>query len=277
VNLSAELELARTLARRAGQILLAHYDQIRNGGEEAASVALMAADQASYEAIAAGIAEEFSDDALLSEESKESAARLECDRCWIIDPLDGTREFSAGNGEFSVLIGLAIAGEPCVGAIYHPTTGSLYSAARGEGASIARGEEETTLRVSDISAPERMLMVVSRSHRDTRIDDVQYLLGVSNEIACGSVGLKVGLVAEQRGDFYVHPSGHTKAWDTCASQVILGEAGGKMTDCYGAPVKYNERDVLNHRGVLASNGLIHDQLVEATVRAIRGELDDDEL
>ena len=133
------------------------------------------------------------------------------------------------------------------------------------------------MRVSEISSPERMLMVVSRSHRDTRIDDVQYLLGISNEVACGSVGLKVGLVAEQRGDFYIHPSGHTKAWDTCASQVILEEAGGKMSDCYGAPLKYNVRDVLNHRGVLASNALIHDQLVEAAVRAIRGELDDDDL
>lgn len=275
MSLRAELDLAKELARTAGQALLSHFDTAETADPGAAAAAVDAADQASYDHISSGLIKIFPDDALLSEETKDATDRFTRARCWIIDPLDGTQEFLTGTGEFSVLIGLAIEGRPRLGVIYHPASDSLYWASEGEGAYLDRGGEVTELEVSPVATTESMVLVASRSHRDARINDVQYLLGIGTDMICGSVGLKVGLLAERRCDLYVHPSGHTKAWDTCAAEALLVEAGGMITDCYGAPLKYSSKSVLNHRGVIASNGRAHEQIVDAAVRAIRGELDDD--
>jgi 3'(2'), 5'-bisphosphate nucleotidase len=83
--------------------------------------------------------------------------------------------------------------------------------------------------------------------------------GFSQEIQRGSVGLKVGLIAEQIADLYVHLSPRTKFWDTCAPQIILEEAGGKFTDLFGFPFVYNQKDAQNHNGILASNGVSHEE------------------
>lgn len=82
------------------------------------------------------------------------------------------------------------------------------------------------------------------------------------DVSSGSVGLKVGLLADQQADLYIHPNSKTKEWDTAAPQIILEEAGGKMTDCWGRPLKYNKQNVYNAQGYVASNGQRHDEIVE---------------
>jgi 3'(2'), 5'-bisphosphate nucleotidase len=87
-------------------------------------------------------------------------------------------------------------------------------------------------------------------------------LGFQDEVQRGSVGIKVGLLVEQQCDVYIHLSPRTKQWDTCAPQLILTEAGGQLSDLFGQPLNYNVIDVQNRNGLVASNGVVHDQIIE---------------
>ena len=106
-----------------------------------------------------------------------------------------------------------------------------------------------------------MRLAESRSHRGPGMDAVVRALGIREEVKRHSVGIKVGLIVERQCDLYIHLSGKTKQWDTCAPEVVLREAGGRMTDLWGEPLQYNTPDVLNHNGIVASNGVAHDAVV----------------
>jgi 3'(2'), 5'-bisphosphate nucleotidase len=107
-----------------------------------------------------------------------------------------------------------------------------------------------------------MRLAVSRSHRSERIGAVCRRLGIEHEVRSGSVGLKIAMICEQVCDLYIHPSPHTKQWDTCAPEAIISEAGGRMTDLEGRPFTYNRADLYNRLGILASNGSSHDRILE---------------
>jgi 3'(2'), 5'-bisphosphate nucleotidase len=106
-----------------------------------------------------------------------------------------------------------------------------------------------------------MRLAASRSHRSPRMDQVVKRLGVRDEVQRGSVGIKIGLIIEQQCDLYVHLSPRTKQWDTCAPEVILREAGGRLTDLFGQPLRYNSPEVKNQNGIVASNGAAHDRII----------------
>ena len=108
-----------------------------------------------------------------------------------------------------------------------------------------------------------MRLAASRSHRSPRMDRVVQSLGVKQEVQRGSVGIKVGLVIERQCDLYVHLSPRTKQWDSCAPQVILTEAGGRFSDIFGAPITYNSPEVQHPNGLIATNGVAHDQVIQA--------------
>lgn len=270
MSFSAELEAACRIARAAGQVILAQR------AEGSSDLDGASAELASEACITEALSEDFGSDALLSARRKDDAARLGNERVWMIDGLDGLREYENASDEYTVVMGLVENGEPVIGVVYQPATDTLFFASAGGGAFVVRGDETTPLTVSELTNPAGMVLVVSRSHRDSRVNDVRNLLGIGNETASGSVGLKIGLIADQRCDLYVHPTGHTKIWDTCGPQVILIEAGGSITDCYGEFLHYNRKNVVNHRGVVASNGHAHDELVEAASRAMRGDVNDDD-
>jgi 3'(2'), 5'-bisphosphate nucleotidase len=107
-----------------------------------------------------------------------------------------------------------------------------------------------------------MHLAASRSHRSPRMNKVITRFGFREEVQRGSVGIKVGLLIEQQCDVYIHLSPRTKQWDTCAPEIILSEAGGRMSDLFGYPLNYNVPDVQNRNGLVASNGASHDQIIE---------------
>jgi len=221
------------------------------------------ADFAANKIIVEGLRAAFPDDGLLSEESIDDSARLASRRVWIVDPLDGTKGFIAGNGDFAVQIGLAVEHAAALGVVYLPSKNVLYRAVRDAGAWVENGNAEAQpLRVSAKTDFHEIRLAVSRSHRSPRMSRIVKELGVREEIARGSVGVKVGLLIERRCDVYVHLSPHTKHWDTCAPEIILREAGGRMTDLWNAPFRYNVRDVQNHNGLVATNGALHDELIK---------------
>ncbi|GAC1400265.1 MAG: 3'(2'),5'-bisphosphate nucleotidase CysQ [Pyrinomonadaceae bacterium] len=263
-NLADELRVACELARRAGETAMNFYGKeslhIERKGEFAEPVT--EADFAANEIIVEGLRAAFPEDGLLSEELTDDITRLACPRLWVVDPLDGTKGFIAGDGDFAVQIGLAIEHESALGVVYLPAKNVLYWAVRERGAWIENGNAQAQqLRVSSKMDLHETRLAVSRSHRSPRMSRVVKTLGVREEVARGSVGVKVGLLVERRCDIYVHLSPHTKHWDTCAPEIILSEAGGRMTDLWGASFRYNLRDVQNHNGVVATNNALHDELI----------------
>jgi 3'(2'), 5'-bisphosphate nucleotidase len=256
-----ELQVVIELARAAGAAALVHYGgplHIIHKSENEDPVTQ--ADHAANDVIVRGLQAEFPADGLLSEESVDTVRRLSLVRVWMVDPLDGTKGFIANDGDFAVQIGLAIEGVPALGVVYLPATDVLYYAARGQGAWVVRPETETArLQVSQQIESARMRLAVSRTHRGPKMDAVVRAFGFQDQIARGSVGIKIGLIAEQQCDLYIHLSGRTKQWDTCAPEAILHEAGGRLTDLWGEPYRYNTEDVQNRNGIVATNGAAHAQ------------------
>jgi 3'(2'), 5'-bisphosphate nucleotidase len=264
--LEKELEIAVDLARRAGEIILDFYasgfevEEKIHADEFSEPVTI--ADRTASRLIVDALARAFPDDGILSEEETDDFERLAKKRAWIIDPLDGTQGFVDGNGDFAVQIGLSEAGAPVLGVVFLPTENCLYYAARGAGAhSIENDGAARRLRVSGETDFGAMNLAVSRSHRSPKMSRVFESFGLKKEIRRGSVGLKIGLIAERKCDLYIHLSPRTKHWDTCAPEIILREAGGEMTDLFGGRIIYNTRNVHNYNGVLASNGAAHSSAV----------------
>lgn len=209
------------------------------------------ADHAANDRILAALRKAFPGDAVLSEESTDSPERLHAQRVWIVDPLDGTKEFLARNGEFSVMIGLAVGGEPVLGVVCLPALGILYGAERGAGAWVQRAGEAIPLRCCPTD-PRAVRLVGSRSHSDPLLTAIQESLGVTDVLSCGSVGVKCARIAEGERDLYVHPVPYLKEWDTCAPEVVVREAGGWISDCFGEPLRYNKPIPVQPHGILAS-------------------------
>lgn len=265
MNLDSELETAVALAREAGAAALTFYgtneSETKTGGSP-----VTAADHASNRVIVAGLARAFPADGILSEESADSPDRLERERTWIVDPLDGTKEFLARNGEFSVMIGLAVRGEAVLGVVYLPDGDVLFGAVAGKGAWVERDGVRKRLRRDDspIASPR---LVGSRSHADPLTDEIVRALGITDIAPCGSVGVKCSRIAEDRRDLYLHPVPYLKEWDTCAPEVIAREAGARVTDCLGKPLRYNKPDPVQPYGILVQAPGCGES-VERTVREI---------
>ncbi len=265
-NLTAELEFACKVAREAATIVNTFYvgsSEVRYKNDREP---VTEADRSANQHIVSRVKAAFPNDGMLSEESKDDLSRLEKDRVWIIDPLDGTKEFIARNGEFSIMIGLALKGRPVLGVVMQPESGLLYAGTVDGGAWLYEAEEKVQLHVSDTDKTNRMILVSSRSHRQQITDRIRAALRITSERVCGSVGLKVGLISRQLADLYVHPSPGCKEWDLCAPHALLEAAGGRVTDCWGNPITYNKRDVRAHNGLIASNNRAHDPVVDVVAQ-----------
>lgn len=264
MDLSRELETAIALARAAGARILEYYalDIIaeQKFGVDNFSEPVTIADRTASKIIVEGLTKEFPEDAVLSEEEADvMETRLEAEKVWMIDPIDGTWGFIKKDGDFGVQIGLTERGEAILGVVFLPVHDELFYAAKGAGAFLQKGDREPEpLRVSEITDFTRMNLAASRNHRSPKMRRIIEDFGFLREIQRGSVGLKVGLIARREADIYIHLSPRTKFWDSCAPQIILEEAGGRMTDLFGARIRYDLTDVQNHNGILASNGTAHD-------------------
>jgi 3'(2'), 5'-bisphosphate nucleotidase len=263
-----ELEVAIQLAREAGRILMDHY---RDGAQvkwKGHDDPVTAADHAANDFLVREFARRFPGDAILSEEAPDDPARFNHDRVWLIDPMDGTKQFIDRIGEFAVMIGLAVKGEAKLGVVFHPQPDRMFYAAPGIGAFLEEKLTTKRLRVDATSDPARMMAAMSRSHHNPKVDLILADLGVGGKINSGSVGLKIGLIAETRAHVYIHLGSRTNQWDTCGPEAILREAGGILTDTRGEAMRYNRPEVRNLHGVVASTGAIHDRVIE-TIAALR--------
>jgi 3'(2'), 5'-bisphosphate nucleotidase len=262
MSLERELELATELARRAGEVVMTYYRSDLAVDVKPGEEPVTRADRESEALILDGLRRAFPDHGTVSEESVSEAAWRLDGRTWIVDPLDGTKDFVEGLEGFSVMIGLLERGRPVLGVVVQPVTGITYRAATGGPVEmLAAGGERITLAPTEVSAPASARLVVSNSHRSEAIDRIKQALSIEDELRFGSVGLKAGLVATGQRDLYVHPTGHCKLWDICAPEAILTLAGGRMTDLHGQPLEYDPAEIHARNGIIASNGACHDEVV----------------
>ena len=259
-----ELAIAKRLALEAGSLLMEYYQRSFAIDWKAPGDPVTAADREASQLIVSNLAREFPGHAILSEEEPDNLNRLDESHVWMIDPMDGTREFIEHRGEFAVQIGLVVDGTPVLGVVYQPTARKLYYAATGMGAILESNETVTPLRVSTEQNASHMTMAVSRSHRSGRVEAIRQRLRIPNMIQSGSVGLKIGMICEGRAHLYIHTGSRTHLWDTCGPEAILREAGGRLTDIANEPLQYRARDVRNPKGLIASNGLIQERAVQVT-------------
>ena len=235
------------VARAAGQAILRIYSQADLCVETKADQSpLTAADRAAHASIATGLAALAPDIPLWSEESGDIdwQTRRDWPEFWLVDPLDGTREFIKRNGEFTVNIALVRGHEAVLGVVHAPVLGRDYSGYRGGGA--FRIDEQGAARRICVRSPASPPVRVagSRSHRGTSLDGILGKLGPHTLVSMGS-SLKFCLVAEGEADFYPR-LGPTSEWDTAAAQAVVEAAGGAVLDLEGQPLRYNTREaVLN--------------------------------
>jgi 3'(2'), 5'-bisphosphate nucleotidase len=243
-DLTLLLDSVARLAHAAGEKILAVYNSEFAIEQKDDRSPLTEADIASHHAIVAGLSELTPGVPILSEESSTLpyAQRSLWQRYWLVDPLDGTKEFIKRNGEFTVNIALIEGGVPVLGVVHVPVSGVSYRACRGCGASKQEpGRKPHPIRVRRL--PDGPVMVVgSRSHRGESLNRFLENLGEHEMVGMGS-SLKLCLVAEGAADIYPR-LGPTSEWDTAAAQCVVEQAGGHVTDTDMQPLRYNTKDSL---------------------------------
>jgi 3'(2'), 5'-bisphosphate nucleotidase len=239
------------LARKAGAAILEVYRGDFDVEHKDDDSPLTAADMAAHHVIVDGLKALTPELPVLSEESASIplSERQGWRTYWLVDPLDGTREFVKRNGEFTVNIALVEDHVATLGVIYAPVHDELAHAVAGEGTMLAIGDVEQRVSVERRDAPP-WRAAGSRSHRDGRLDEFLQRIGTHELHSLGS-SLKFCRLAAGQLDIYLR-YGPTSEWDTAAGQVVLEEAGGTLTDLDGNRFSYNRRDTLINPDFLAT-------------------------
>lgn len=245
------LQVALSAARDAADAILSIYKRaevdVRYKEDKSP---LTEADTAANTVILSRLRESFPSHAILSEESRDDKRRLLNNWCWIVDPLDGTKEFIKRNGEFTVNIALTYCHEPVLGVVMVPVMGDVYYAAQGKGAWLRNAENEISrLHVSERT--NRLRLAVSRSHVSEGEQQLMENPRVARVIQSGS-SIKGCLVARGDADIY-YRFGPTMEWDTAAMHAVVIEAGGIFRQMDGTPMLYNREDTLNAKGFYVLN------------------------
>jgi 3'(2'), 5'-bisphosphate nucleotidase len=250
-DLAQLLPAVLRLVADAGQAILGVYAGAHEIEYKSDDSPITRADRAAHVILSAGLARLTPGIPVLSEEAAEQHAREvrgQWREFWLVDPLDGTREFISRNGEFTVNVALVRDHRPVLGVVGAPVLGLTFYGAEGVGAFRAQaGEAPTPIHVRPAANP--LVVVGSRSHRGDSLDGVLARLGAHELRPMGS-SLKFCLVAEGSADFYPR-LGPTSEWDTAAAQAVVEAAGGAVTTLDGRPLRYNERDTLLNPHFLA--------------------------
>jgi myo-inositol-1(or 4)-monophosphatase len=252
---TAELAVAIEAVREAGAIIRSLYGTalpVVEKGDRSDSP-LTEADTRANQAVERQIRAAFPGDGWLSEESRDTVERLAKRRVWIVDPLDGTKEFVRQIPELAVCVALVEDGRPRLGVTYNPVTDELFAAERSLGATL----NGRPIRVTSTSALERAVLLASRSENER--GEWDRFRGRFTIELTGSVAYKLALVAAGRADatFTLSPKSE---WDVCSSACVIECAGGRVSDVAGAPLRYNRPNPALS-GLVASNGALHEQVL----------------
>jgi 3'(2'), 5'-bisphosphate nucleotidase len=269
IDRAEALERALTIARAAAdgiaRIYAGEFDVEYKGKNDPVTLA----DREANTLICAELARAYPGVPIVAEESDPSsfAGFASAPVVWFVDPLDGTREFVARNGEFAVMIGLTEAGRATVGVLVAPALGRTWIGAEGIGAfEVMANGDRKPIHVSSVASMADAELLVSRSHRSAELDGAAARLGVRQITQCGGAGIKAARIACGEAEIYAQPGRAGKLWDSCAPDAIVRAAGGTWTDAFGVPIVYTTEKLENARGLLATNGPLHAAVVAALAR-----------
>ena len=247
---------------------------VDEGGEGPVSAADLAVNQWLLD----GLAQAYPDAGwtLLSEETAKeqltAGEPLDAEWLWILDPLDGTKDFLQGTGEYAVHLALVHRGEAVLGVVLQPLLEDLWFGLVPEGRAWRenRAGEQQPAQLSSRQALSEMVLVASRNHRDQRLEQLLEALALGDTKAIGSVGGKVATILRGETDVYISLSGKSapKDWDMAAPEAVLKAAGGAFSHADGAPLRYNTGDVRQAGCLIASHGRSHQQLCEKAAGAM---------
>lgn len=231
-------------ARRAGAAILAHYQGDFSVDRKADGSPVTAADRASETVMLEALKALTPDIPVVSEEQVEAGhiPDVSGGRFWLVDPLDGTKEYVKRNGEFAVVVGLVVDFKPVAGVIYAPVLDVLYAGTAGLAWREKDGKKTPlSARIPDADG---LIVAVSRSHISEKFESYLATLPLKGRISCGSA-IKFGLLAAGEADIYPR-FGQTMEWDTAAGHAILEAAGGRMETKEGGPLVYGKPGFLNN-------------------------------
>ncbi len=251
MELQKIIEVLKKVSVEAGKAIMDVYNNCEDMQIEykEGDMPLTAADKAANAIIVDCLKKEFPEYAILSEEEKDNLSRLENDYCFIVDPLDGTKEFIKRNGQFTINIALAYKHKSILGVIYVPVIEELYYAAQGLGAFLQVNGQVTKLAVSNRTSDIRVVM--SNSHGCPEMDQLLEKYHLTNFVSMGS-SLKGCVIAKGEAEVYYRYN-PTMEWDTAAMQCIVEEAGAIFRQMDGSEMTYNREDSLNRKGFYIIN------------------------
>lgn len=275
-SLDADLELARSAVLEAGKAVMRFF-----GGEQEVRMKgpgqpVTPADLAAEEVLRLRLAGGRPGYGWLSEESVDEPVRLRCGRVWVVDPIDGTRSFISGRSEFAISVALVEGGEPVLGFVYNPAARELFWAARGAGAwleeggppSLVGGRERTPAgarRLAVRGGAQGRPPVLLASRSELHAGELESFRAAWELRPTGSTAYKMAGVAAGVGDAFVS-RGPKSEWDVCGAHIVVTEAGGRVSDLKGLPLRYNRPDPRLH-GVVASSAAVAERILDE-VRAL---------
>lgn len=248
-SLGCELNIAKSAALKAADSIMAHYKDTYHVGYKADHTPVTLADEQSNEVIKTLITQAFPEYGFLSEEGGDDFKRLKKEWTWIVDPLDGTKEFIKQTDDFSICIGLCYKAKPVLGVIYAPVYKKMYYAVLGQGAYLEKAGTKKRLKVSE--RRDHLKCVCGNRSYTKEFLQMMHAQDVFDIKIVGSA-LKGCMVAEGSADLY-YQYGMTSQWDTCAMEVIVTEAGGLVRQLDHTPIVYNKKKSLNEKGFYVVN------------------------
>ncbi|MFP4646697.1 MAG: 3'(2'),5'-bisphosphate nucleotidase CysQ, partial [Candidatus Acetothermia bacterium] len=233
----SNLDLDRLLGliREAGSQTMEVYKDLGKVKEKSDASPVTKADLDSEEVLIQGLAD--TGYSIVAEES--GFHDKSSDYCWVVDPLDGTKDFIQETGEFAVMVGLLLRNQPVLGMIFAPALDKLWYAVKGRGSFLVQGGQKRSLSVSSTSKLRNYVMVRSRNHFSDTDRELADRLEIEDFLKLGSVGLKYGTLAEGEADISAYTTDSLGLWDCCAPQVVLEEAGGEVYNVEGTAPRYD--------------------------------------
>ncbi len=265
-----EFEIAIQAVLEAGEILVEYFEKknysVRYKSKSGKGNPVTDADIKSNEILKSKIALNFPNDGWLSEETVDDKTRLEKQRVWIVDPLDGTNDFLKGIPEFSISVSLVEGKNPVLGIVYNPATGELYYGVKGNGAYLRKikTQELIKLEANEISKLKNTIedasIIVSRKEL-FQIEKLEILAKKFKEVKFReSIAYKIVSVVSGWADAVVSIFDKSE-WDLAGAHIIAEEAGLKITDLYGNKIFYNNENV-RRKGVIVANETLHDEILK---------------
>lgn len=250
-----ELDAALNAINSVRELILEIYNSDNLGVEiKEDSSPVTKADKAADKKIREILSEAFPFYSLLTEESVDDKNRLKNDYVWIVDPIDGTKDFVAKNGEFTVNIGLSYKHKAVLGVILIPVTGEIYYGVEGLGSFYLKNKDAKPVQIHVNDKTKNLTTLTSNFHHNqNEIETLKKHSDVITKKMHVGATIKGCLIASGKAEHHYRYSSNTKEWDTCAMQAVVENAGGFILKFDGTPIRYNREDVYNRDGYIICN------------------------